>query len=92
MKKKRPAPVQTIDADKRLSRRRIVRIIVDADGFQNVTLDCGHSSIQIIPVFCTKLSCAQCIGELIEEHKIHATQGKTAAVATAPPFDAARKV
>jgi hypothetical protein len=76
MKKKRPAAVHTIDGDKRLLRHRIVRTIVDADGLQNVTLECGHNSVQIIPVFCTKLSCAQCIGELIQEHKQDAKREK----------------
>ena len=68
----RPVPAELRTGDKRVWPRAINhRQMEDAGTCQVVTLECEHSTIQVIPIpdRMTEMLCTQCVNEFLQEKK-----------------------
>jgi hypothetical protein len=57
--------------DARLKPRLIKQRVSATDGTEEITFDCGHVTVQIIPLpaDCDRMMCAQCIYDLVRDRR-----------------------
>ena len=64
-----PGTAELLTPPEEFFRRAIDTRLACTDGSEEVTLDCGHTIVRIIPLPGDSMDCPECVNEFVKEHR-----------------------